>query len=86
MRCSRSGRQACSWDDGKAAQADGAGDIARGFEGDVAGEGACANRFEEGIDFVGMDMVEVLPAHDHAELTSLAAATFAWQYLSLLDL
>jgi agmatinase len=40
----------------------------------------------EGIHFVGMDMVEVLPAHDHAELTSLAAATFAWQYLSLLDL
>lgn len=38
-----------------------------------------------GLDFVGMDMVEVLPAHDHAELTALAAATFAWQYLSMID-
>lgn len=37
----------------------------------------------EGIDFVGMDVVEVLPAHDNNEITALAAATFAWQYLSL---
>lgn len=37
-----------------------------------------------GIDFVGMDVVEVLPAHDVAEITALAAATVIWQYLSLM--
>ena len=36
-----------------------------------------------GIDFVGMDMVEVLPAYDSAELTSLAAATLVLDYLCL---
>ena len=30
---------------------------------------------------VGMDCVEVAPAYDHAELTSLAAASFVWTYL-----
>ncbi len=34
-----------------------------------------------GIDFRGMDVVEVLPAHDVAEITALAAATMAWEYL-----
>jgi agmatinase len=34
-----------------------------------------------GLDFRGMDVVEVLPAHDVAEITALAAATFAWEYL-----
>lgn len=34
------------------------------------------------LNFVGMDCVEVLPAYDHAELTSNAAATFVWTYLS----
>jgi agmatinase len=37
-----------------------------------------------GLDFVGMDAVEVCPAYDVAEITALAAATLAWQYLSLL--
>ncbi len=37
----------------------------------------------EGIDFVGMDVVEVSPPYDVAEITALAAATIAWQYLSL---
>ncbi|MDR3438486.1 agmatinase [Telmatospirillum sp.] len=37
-----------------------------------------------GLDFVGMDVVEVSPAYDVAEITSLAAATLAWQYLCLL--
>jgi agmatinase len=37
----------------------------------------------EGIDFVGMDLVEVAPAYDVAELTSLAAATLALDYLCL---
>jgi agmatinase len=33
------------------------------------------------LNMVGMDCVEVAPAYDHAELTSLAAATFVWTYL-----
>ncbi len=33
------------------------------------------------LPWVGMDCVEVAPAYDHAELTSLAAATFVWTYL-----
>lgn len=37
-----------------------------------------------GLNFVGMDMVEVAPSYDHAELTSLAAATLVWEYLCLL--
>ncbi|WP_043363628.1 agmatinase [Belnapia sp. F-4-1] len=36
-----------------------------------------------GVDFRGMDMVEVSPAHDHGEITALAAATLAWEYLAL---
>lgn len=36
-----------------------------------------------GLDFRGMDVVEVAPAHDVAEITSLAAATIAWEYLCL---
>ena len=38
-----------------------------------------------GINFVGMDVVEVAPAYDTAEITALAAATFAWEYLALLN-
>jgi agmatinase len=34
------------------------------------------------MNWVGMDCVEVAPAYDHAELTSNAAATFVWTYLS----
>ncbi len=37
-----------------------------------------------GLDFVGMDMVEVSPPYDTAEITALAAATFVWDYLALL--
>jgi agmatinase len=36
-----------------------------------------------GLQFVGMDVVEVCPAYDVAEITALAAATMAWEYLSL---
>ena len=36
-----------------------------------------------GIAFAGMDVVEVAPAYDVAEITALTAATVAWQYLSL---
>jgi agmatinase len=37
-----------------------------------------------GIDFIGMDVVEVAPAYDVAEITALAAATVVWEYLSLI--
>ena len=33
------------------------------------------------LRFVGMDLVEVAPAYDTAEITSLAAATIVWEYL-----
>jgi arginase family enzyme len=36
-----------------------------------------------GLAFAGMDVVEVAPAYDHAEITALAAATIAWEYLAL---
>ncbi|MGL5728170.1 MAG: agmatinase [Plesiomonas sp.] len=35
----------------------------------------------QGLNIVGMDVVEVAPAYDHAELTSLAAATLALEML-----
>ncbi|MCP5371547.1 MAG: agmatinase [Hyphomicrobiales bacterium] len=37
----------------------------------------------QGIDFVGMDLVEVCPAFDTAEITALAGASLVWQYLGL---
>jgi agmatinase len=37
-----------------------------------------------GLCFVGMDVVEVAPAYDIAEITALAGATMAWEYLCLL--
>jgi agmatinase len=36
-----------------------------------------------GVDFVAMDLVEVAPIYDVAEITSLAAASLAHHYLSL---
>ena len=36
------------------------------------------------IAFAGMDVVEVAPAYDVSEITALAGATVAWEYLSLL--
>lgn len=36
-----------------------------------------------GVRFVGMDVVEVAPAYDVAEITALAAATMVWEYLAL---
>ncbi len=38
------------------------------------------------LHFVGMDLVEVAPAYDTAEITALAGATLAWEYLCLLGL
>ncbi|HME28139.1 MAG TPA: agmatinase [Acetobacteraceae bacterium] len=37
-----------------------------------------------GVAFAGMDIVEVAPAYDVAEITALAAATIAWEYLALM--
>ena len=37
----------------------------------------------DGVRFCGMDVVEVAPAYDWAEITALAAATIAWEYLAL---
>lgn len=38
-----------------------------------------------GVRFRGMDVVEVAPAYDTAEITALAAATAVWEYLALLN-
>ncbi|MFQ6023629.1 MAG: agmatinase [Acidiferrobacterales bacterium] len=37
----------------------------------------------DGIDFIAMDLVEVAPAYDNAEITSLAAASLVLDYLCL---
>jgi agmatinase len=37
----------------------------------------------DGLNFVGMDVVEVSPAYDHAEITSVAAASVIFEYLSV---
>ena len=37
----------------------------------------------DAIDFIGMDIVEVSPPYDVAEITALAAATVVWEYLAL---
>ena len=39
----------------------------------------------QGIDWVGMDIVEVAPAYDHAEITAIAAATIAQHWLAILS-
>jgi agmatinase len=36
------------------------------------------------VRFAGMDIVEVAPAYDHAEITALAGATIVWEYLALI--
>lgn len=36
-----------------------------------------------GLDFRGMDVVELCPPYDVAEITALAAATMAWEYVCL---
>jgi agmatinase len=37
----------------------------------------------DNLNFTGMDVVEVAPAYDSAEITALAAATVVWEYLAL---
>src|SRR5207253_10742550 len=39
-----------------------------------------------GLHIVGADVVEVAPAYDHAEITSLAAATVVYKLVGLLAL
>jgi agmatinase len=39
-----------------------------------------------GLDFRGFDVVEVIPAYDHGEVTSLAAGTLIHEFLALLAL
>ena len=36
-----------------------------------------------GLQLIGADVVEVAPAYDHAEITSLAAATVVYELISL---
>lgn len=36
------------------------------------------------LNWVGMDLVEVAPAYDHAQITSFAGATIMWTYMCLL--
>ena len=38
----------------------------------------------QGLQFVGMDLVEVCPPYDVAEITALAGAAIVWEYLSML--
>ena len=37
-----------------------------------------------GVNLVGGDVVEVAPAYDHAEITSIAAAHVAYEMIALL--
>ncbi len=37
-----------------------------------------------GLSLVAGDIVEVAPAYDHAEITSLAAATIAFEMINLI--
>jgi len=39
-----------------------------------------------GLEFVGFDLVEVLPQYDHGEVTSLAAGTLLHEFLALVAL
>jgi agmatinase/guanidinopropionase len=39
-----------------------------------------------GLNFVGFDLVEVSPAYDHGEITSILAANLVFEFLSLLAL
>ncbi len=36
----------------------------------------------KGLNLVGADIVEVAPAYDHAELTGIAAAYLAYEFLA----
>lgn len=38
----------------------------------------------QAVQLIGMNLVEVSPAYDVAEITALAAATMVWEYFCLL--
>jgi agmatinase len=38
-----------------------------------------------GVNLVGADVVEVAPAYDHADITSIAAANVVYEMLSLMS-
>ena len=38
----------------------------------------------QGLNLVAADVVEVAPAYDHAEITSIAAATIAFEMINLI--
>jgi agmatinase len=38
----------------------------------------------QGLNLVSADMVEVAPAYDHAEITSLAAATIVFEMINMI--
>jgi agmatinase len=40
----------------------------------------------KGLNFVGFDMVEVLPDYDTSDLTALMAANIIYEFLSLIAL
>ncbi|SFJ23932.1 agmatinase [Thermoflavimicrobium dichotomicum] len=40
----------------------------------------------KGLDFVGFDLVEVLPAYDHGQITAAAAANVMFEFLTLIAL
>ncbi|WP_047154007.1 agmatinase [Aneurinibacillus tyrosinisolvens] len=40
----------------------------------------------QGINFVGFDMVEVLPAYDHGQITAAAAANIVYEFITLIAL
>lgn len=43
----------------------------------------CLEQLQD-LNWIGMDIVEVAPAYDHSDITSLAAATIAWTYLCMI--
>ena len=54
--------------------------------GFTSGEALELVRGLKGLDFVGFDVVEVLPAYDPAEITALLAANLMYEFLSLIAL
>jgi agmatinase len=54
--------------------------------GFTSGEAVELVRGLRGLNFVGFDVVEVLPAYDPAEITALLAANIMYEFLSLIAL
>jgi agmatinase len=54
--------------------------------GFTSGEAIELVRGLRGLNFVGFDVVEVLPAYDPAEITALLAANIMYEFLALIAL